>query len=42
MLFEGKFALAGFCLTIVGALISYTWFNIYPARFFMGDVGRLD
>ena len=36
---EGKYALAGFCLTTVGALISYTWFNIYPARFFMGDVG---
>ncbi len=36
---EGKFALAGFCLTVVGALLSYTWFNIYPARFFMGDVG---
>ena len=37
--FEQKFALAGFCLTIVGALLSYTWFNVYPARFFMGDVG---
>jgi len=36
---QDKFALAGFCLTIVGALLSYTWFNIYPARFFMGDVG---
>ena len=36
---EQKYALAGFCLTIVGALLSYTWFNIYPARFFMGDVG---
>jgi phospho-N-acetylmuramoyl-pentapeptide-transferase len=36
---ENKFALAGFCLTVVGALLSYTWFNIYPARFFMGDVG---
>lgn len=36
---EGRFGVAGFCLTIVGALLSYTWFNIYPARFFMGDVG---
>lgn len=36
---EHKFALAGFCLTVVGSLLSYTWFNIYPARFFMGDVG---
>jgi phospho-N-acetylmuramoyl-pentapeptide-transferase len=36
---QGRYALAGFCLTVVGALLSYTWFNIYPARFFMGDVG---
>ena len=36
---EHKFALAGFCLTVIGALLSYTWFNIFPARFMMGDVG---
>jgi phospho-N-acetylmuramoyl-pentapeptide-transferase len=36
---EGKYALAAFCLTVVGTLLSYTWFNIFPARFFMGDVG---
>ncbi len=36
---EQRYALAGFCLSVVGALLSYTWFNIYPARFFMGDVG---
>lgn len=36
---EGHYGVAGFCMTIVGALLSYTWFNIYPARFFMGDVG---
>jgi len=36
---QGQYFLAGFCLTIVGALLSYTWFNIFPARFFMGDVG---
>jgi phospho-N-acetylmuramoyl-pentapeptide-transferase len=38
-LIEKKYGLAGFCMTIVGALLSYTWFNIFPARFFMGDVG---
>lgn len=38
-LIERKYGLAGFCMTVVGALLSYTWFNIYPARFFMGDVG---
>lgn len=36
---QGKYALAGFCLSVAGALLSYTWFNIYPARFFMGDSG---
>ncbi len=36
---QGNPMLAGFCFTVVGALLSYLWFNIYPARFFMGDVG---
>ncbi len=36
---QGQFALAAFCFTVVGALLSYLWFNIFPARFFMGDVG---
>jgi phospho-N-acetylmuramoyl-pentapeptide-transferase len=36
---ETRYGVAGFCMTIVGALLSYMWFNIYPARFFMGDVG---
>lgn len=36
---EGRFGVAAFCLAIVGALLSYTWFNIAPARFFMGDIG---
>jgi phospho-N-acetylmuramoyl-pentapeptide-transferase len=38
-LLQGQEYLAGFCFTVVGALLSYLWFNIYPARFFMGDVG---
>ena len=38
-LLQGQVVLAGFCFTVVGALLSYLWFNIYPARFFMGDVG---
>lgn len=36
---QGNFGIAGFCFTVVGALLSYTWFNIYPARFFMSDIG---
>jgi len=38
-LMEGEFGVAAFCMTVVGALLSYTWFNIHPARFFMGDSG---
>lgn len=38
-LLQDNTLLAGFCFTVVGALLSYLWFNIYPARFFMGDVG---
>ncbi len=34
-----RYGVAAFCMSIVGALLSYTWFNIFPARFFMGDVG---
>lgn len=36
---QGNFGIAGFCLSMVGALLAYVWFNIFPARFFMGDVG---
>jgi len=38
-LLEHRFAVSGFCFTMVGTLLSYTWFNIYPARFFMTDIG---
>lgn len=38
-LMQGNYGVAGFCMTLVGALLSYTWFNIFPARFFMGDSG---
>ncbi len=32
-------SLAGFCATFVGALIPFLYFNIFPARVFMGNVG---
>jgi len=38
---QGSYSLAAFCLTVVGALLAFLWFNIYPARFFMGDTGSL-
>jgi len=39
--FQGNFGIAAFCATVVGAVLAYTWFNIFPARFFMGDTGAV-
>lgn len=38
-LFQGNIMLFGFCLTVIGWLLSYIWFNVPPARFMMGDTG---
>lgn len=38
---SGQIGLSVFCATVMGALLAYTWFNIYPARFIMGDTGSL-
>ncbi|OGD31735.1 phospho-N-acetylmuramoyl-pentapeptide-transferase [Candidatus Azambacteria bacterium RIFCSPHIGHO2_02_FULL_52_12] len=38
---EGKTELAVLCSVIVGALMAFLWFNINPARFFMGDTGAM-
>ena len=37
----GKFDLATFCVVIVGTLFAFLWFNIPPARFYMGETGIL-
>lgn len=38
---QGRMELATFCGAIVGALLAFLWFNINPARFFMGDTGAM-
>lgn len=38
---QGKYDLAVFCGVIIGALLAFLWFNINPARFFMGDTGSM-
>lgn len=38
---KGQVELATFCGAVLGALLAFLWFNIYPARFFMGDTGAL-
>lgn len=40
-LLQDKAELAAFCGTILGALLAFLWFNVYPARFFMGDTGAM-
>jgi phospho-N-acetylmuramoyl-pentapeptide-transferase len=37
----GRYDLAVFCAVIVGALLAFLWFNINPARFYMGDTGAM-
>lgn len=39
--FSGLFELATFCGVIMGALLAFLWFNIPPARFYMGDTGSM-
>jgi len=38
-LVQGNISLAIFMSTLIGALMAFLWFNIYPARFFMGGTG---
>lgn len=38
---QGRYDLAAFCAVIIGALLAFLWFNINPARFFMGDTGSM-
>jgi len=38
---QGKADLATFCAVIVGTLFAFLWFNIPPARFYMGETGIL-
>jgi len=37
----GRYDLASFCGVIIGALLAFLWFNIAPARFYMGDTGSM-
>ncbi len=38
---QGRYDLATLCGVITGALLAFLWFNINPARFFMGDTGAM-
>ena len=36
---DGRSGLAMFCFALVGVLAAFLWYNVNPARLFMGDVG---
>jgi len=38
---QGKHDLATFIGVICGSLLAFLWFNVHPARFFMGDTGSM-
>ncbi|MAG11210.1 MAG: phospho-N-acetylmuramoyl-pentapeptide-transferase [Parcubacteria group bacterium] len=38
---QGKYDLAALCAVIVGAIVAFLWYNIHPARFFLGDTGAM-
>lgn len=38
---QNKVDLSAFCAAVSGALLAFLWFNVYPARFFMGDTGAI-
>lgn len=39
--FQNRVDLASFCAALAGAILAFLWFNIPPARFFMGDTGAV-
>ena len=38
---QGQIFLTRFCLTVVGALLAFLWYNAYPADLFMGNTGSM-
>ncbi|MFA4890010.1 MAG: hypothetical protein WC587_00020 [Candidatus Paceibacterota bacterium] len=39
--FQNQIDLAAFCAVLVGGILAFLWFNIPPARFYMGETGML-
>jgi phospho-N-acetylmuramoyl-pentapeptide-transferase len=39
--FQGQINLATFCAVLWGAILAFLWFNIPPARFYMGETGMM-
>jgi len=39
--FQNQIDVAAFCAVITGSILAFLWFNIPPARFYMGETGML-
>ena len=39
--FQNQIDIATFCIALTGALLAFLWFNIPPARFYLGETGML-
>lgn len=39
--FNGQTDIATFCAVITGGILAFLWFNIPPARFYMGETGMI-
>lgn len=40
-LFNNQIDLSAFCAVIAGGILAFLWFNIPPARFYMGETGMI-
>ena len=40
-IFQEQFSIAVFSFVVMGALLAFLWFNIPPARFYLGETGTL-
>lgn len=36
---RGQYDLAAFCAVVLGSILTFLWFNIPPARFYLGETG---
>ncbi|KKS95073.1 MAG: Phospho-N-acetylmuramoyl-pentapeptide-transferase, partial [Candidatus Giovannonibacteria bacterium GW2011_GWB1_43_13] len=37
--FQNQIDIAAFCAALTGSILAFLWFNIPPARFYMGETG---
>ncbi|MGB0925426.1 MAG: hypothetical protein ACPGTS_01815 [Minisyncoccia bacterium] len=38
-IYQSQFNIAAFCFVVMGSLLAFLWFNVPPARFYLGETG---